>query len=400
MKLLRAAILLHLFLTASARAQGTPADYARADSFAARAPGLVVGVAEEPNWISGTNRFWYRTSVAGGKRFVVVDAVSQRRTAAFDHARLALAVRTATHDSATALRLPFDRFTFVDNERAITFVLRDSTWRCHLANYVCTNDGPVRPRPESAPPFPWQAGPGQLWRIEGLPPLKSPDGTLEAFVRNYNVAVRSVGSDVIVPLSFDGSEGNRYTRASMAWSPDSKKLAVYRVVPGYQREIRYVESSPADQLQPKYSSRLYAKPGDVLDKEQPVILDVAERRSVRVNDSLFPNAYSLSPLVWRKDSRRLTFDYNQRGHQVYRIIEIDGATGATRAVISEAPKTFFYYTDARGGGKKFRSDVNDGAEIIWMSERDGWNHLYLYDGLTGKVKNQITQGAWVVRSVD
>ena len=400
MKLLRAAIALHLLLTASARAQGTSADYARADSFAARAPGLVVGVAEEPNWIGATDRFWYRTSVAGGKRFVVVDAVSQRRTAAFDHARLALAVRTATHDSATALRLPFDRFTFVDNERAITFVLRDSTWRCHLANYLCTNDGPVRPRPESAPPFPWQAGPGQLWRIEGLPPLKSPDGTLEAFVWNYNAAVRRVGSDSMQLLSTDGSEGNRYTRASMVWSPDSKRLAVYRVIPGYPREVHYVESSPDDQLQPKSSSLLYAKPGDVLDQEQPVIFEVAERRQIAVNDSLFPNPYALSPLVWRKDGRRLTFEYNQRGHQVYRIIEIDAATGATRAVISEEPKTFFYYTDARGGGKKFRYDVNDGAEIIWMSERDGWNHLYLYDGRTGKAKNQITKGAWVVRSVD
>ena len=400
MKLVRHAIVLPAFLTAAAHAQGTLADYVRADSFAARASGLVVGVAEEPNWIGETDRFSYRTSVAGGKQFVMIDPVGRSRAPAFDHTRLALALRTATHDSVTAVTLPFDAFSFGSDGRAIEFVLRDSTWRCGLDDYACRNDGPVQPERRPGRTFPWSAGPGQLWRIEGLPPLRSPDSTLEAFVQNYNVAVRSVGSDAIVPLSFDGSEGNRYTRASMAWSPDSKKLAVYRVVPGYQREIRYVESSPADQLQPKYSSRLYAKPGDVLDKEQPVILDVAERRSVRVNDSLFPNAYSLSPLVWRKDSRRLTFEYNQRGHQVYRIIEIDGATGATRAVISEAPKTFFYYTDARGGGKKFRYDVNDGKEIIWMSERDGWNHLYLYDGSTGKVKNQITRGEWVVRSVD
>jgi len=44
--------------------------------------------------------------------------------------------------------------------------------------------------------------------------------------------------------------------------------------------------------------------------------------------------------------------------------------------------------------------VGDGEEIIWMSERDGWNHLYLYDGKTGAVKNQITEGKWVVRGVD
>ena len=38
--------------------------------------------------------------------------------------------------------------------------------------------------------------------------------------------------------------------------------------------------------------------------------------------------------------------------------------------------------------------------MIWMSERDGWSHLYLYDGATGKVKNQITKGDWVVRAVE
>jgi dipeptidyl aminopeptidase/acylaminoacyl peptidase len=44
--------------------------------------------------------------------------------------------------------------------------------------------------------------------------------------------------------------------------------------------------------------------------------------------------------------------------------------------------------------------VDDGKEIVWASERDGWEHLYLYDGTTGKVKNQITRGKWLVRNVD
>ena len=65
-----------------------------------------------------------------------------------------------------------------------------------------------------------------------------------------------------------------------------------------------------------------------------------------------------------------------------------------RAVVSEEPKTFV------NSWRKFNYDVkNAGKEIVWMSERDGWNHLYLYDGATGRVKNQITKGEWVVRSV-
>ena len=86
------------------------------------------------------------------------------------------------------------------------------------------------------------------------------------------------------------------------------------------------------------------------------------------------------------------------------MIEVDAATGKARAIIDEKSKTFIYYRPPVGGrpvrAARYRYDVNDGKEIIWMSERDGWNHLYLYDGVTGKVKNQITKGDWVVRSVD
>jgi len=158
--------------------------------------------------------------------------------------------------------------------------------------------------------------------------------------------------------------------------------------------VHYVESSPEDQLQPKHSTRIYAKPGDRLDREMPVLFDVAARTAVPVNDALFPNAYSVSGLRWRENSSAFTFEYNQRGHQLYRVIEVDSATGAARTVIEEAAETFFHYS-----GKRFRHDLDDGERIIWMSERDGWNHLYLYDGDTGEVLQQITDGDWPVREV-
>ncbi|MES2179991.1 MAG: DPP IV N-terminal domain-containing protein [Gemmatimonadota bacterium] len=91
----------------------------------------------------------------------------------------------------------------------------------------------------------------------------------------------------------------------------------------------------------------------------------------------------------------MVFEYNQRGHQVYRVIEIDAASGKARAVIDEQSPTFFEYS-----AKRYRFDIAHGCEVVWMSERDGWNHLYLYGGVTGKAKKQITWGSWVVRDVD
>src|SRR5207237_5402092 len=140
---------------------------------------------------------------------------------------------------------------------------------------------------------------------------------------NYNVYVRAPGSRTGSPLTTDGSEGGAYTLQSLQWSPDSKKIAVYRVTPGYRRLVRYVESSPADQLQPKYMERVYAKPGDVLDQREPVLVDVSSKHATHIEAASFPNAYQMTGFVWRKDSHAFTFEYNQRRHQVYRVIVVD-----------------------------------------------------------------------------
>jgi dipeptidyl aminopeptidase/acylaminoacyl peptidase len=383
-------------------AQGTLADYERANALRNKLQGLAVNVPERANWIGQTNRFWYRKAVKGGYEFVLFDAATLAKQAAFDHEKLAAALAAVLPpggEAITALRLPFIDITFVDSERAIEVNAREARWRCDLTAYTCKkSEAPASGRfggrgggiPVS------QGIPGPRYNFPQNQDAKvSPDGKWEAWVNNFNVWVRAKGKRDGVALSLDGSEGNYYALASIVWSPDSKMLAAYRVRPGYQRKIQYVESSPNDQLQPKYHAMDYAKPGDALDQPQPVLFNVETKKQTVVDNALFPNSYNLSRMEWRKDSRAFTFEYNQRGHQVYRVIEVEAASGKPRAVISEEPKTFFCYS-----GKKYRNDLSDGKEVIWMSERDGWNHLYLYDGVTGKVKNQITKGEWVVRGVE
>src|SRR5690606_19911432 len=219
-----------LLFHARAHAQGTAADYQRAEELRERLDGLVVGVAGPPNWIGTSHRFWYRRTAQGGHEYVLVDAATLEKRPAFDHERLARALSAAADTTYTALGLPFGQtgFTFVDDEAAITFELRDTRWRCTLAaEYACARDT-ARPRGEE------RGGP-QQWsgRRAGAPeddarqdPVRSPDGKLEAYIRNYNVWVRTVGADPDDgrPLSMDGSEGDSYRHWSIVWSPDSKKL--------------------------------------------------------------------------------------------------------------------------------------------------------------------------------
>ena len=397
---LRLIIALGLALVPSATtAQVTRADYDRAQALSSTFEALAVNVPDTPTWIGTTHRFYYRRLRPDGYEFVTVDADIRQKQPSFDHARLADALSKAANRTYVASRLPFQGFTFNEALSAIDLTIDGARWTCVLADYSCRT--PELPRPGDIRRGITGPVRGDLSTMTPRPRL-SPDGQWMAFIDNYNVAIRPVGGDKRISLSTDGSEGNYYDGASIVWSPDSTKVAAYRVRPGFRRLVHYVSSSPEDQLQPQHWAIQYAKPGDQLDLEQPVLFDVRSRSQITVDARLFPNAFDMSDLVWRKDSRGFTFEYNQRGHQAFRVIEVEAQSGAARAVIAEEPQTFFYYNRSAAtlqAGKRYRYDLADGQEVVWMSERDGWNHLYLIDGATGAVKSQITKGAWPVRHV-
>ncbi len=399
MKNISALALALVLVAVPSAAQVTIADYQRAQSLRQQYEAAAVNVPESPTWIGATHRFYYRRSTATGFEFITVDADTQQKSPSFDHARLAESLSRASGRTYHAARLPFQNFIFNDQLSAIEMTIDGARWTCALTDYSCRT-------PELPPPGEIRrgiSGPVRGDQSGAAPrPRLSPAGKWMAFIDNYNVAIRPFGGDKRTTLSTDGSEGNYYDPASIAWSPDSSKIVAYRIRPGYRRFVHYVASSPEDQLQPQHWAMQYAKPGDLLDLEQPVLFDVRSQKQLTIDPKLFPNPYDMSDLVWRKDSRAFSFEYNQRGHQVFRVIEVEAHTGQARAVISEEPKTFFYYNRSAAtlqAGKRFRHDLADGKEIVWMSERDGWNHLYLIDGATGGVKAQITKGAWPVRHV-
>jgi dipeptidyl aminopeptidase/acylaminoacyl peptidase len=386
----------------------TVADYERALGLQAKFSNKALNVAEPATWLP-SGKFWYRKSVAGGNAFVIVDPVALTKTPAFDHARLATALGAASAKSYTATTLPFATFTLGEGERSISFTdAASAAWTCALDAYTCTKGaapaagaGPGR----GAGGAGQGAGRGGRGGGGGAPGV-SRDGRQVAFIKDNNIFVRAADAspESGVQLTKSGTATHPFAVGSINWSHDNKKIAAARVIVNPDRRmVRYVDSSPADQLQPKTFERNYPKPGDTLEKQERVLIDVESAREIVVKSDLFPNAYSMTGNTWWQDSRGFTFQYNERGHQNLRVIEVNATTGEARALIDEHSNTFIHYNGATGNlndaGRTFRHDLNDGREIIWMSERDGWAHLYLYDGLTGRVKNQITTGQWVVRSV-
>lgn len=348
---------------------------------------LTRDVAWPATWTPDGKAFSYRKTVEGGFAFETVDVATLSKTPAFDQQRLAAALTTALGETVTPLRLPFTEFAYDDTAQAITFAIHYDGWRCTLTDYHCGQQiDPSRPR-----------GFGVVRDLSVQAdnhPRMSPDGAWEALVQDHNLVLRKPGEEVAISMSEDGSEANFYDPETIAWSPDSRHLMIYRVKPGYARHVLRVEAAPEDQLQPKLNSQLYPKPGDTVDLEQPVLFDVAARSHQDIDAALFPNPYQLSDPRWRNDSKSVAFDYVKRGFGQARIIAVDAQSGTAHAAVTEKAKTFVY------ADRRFSHDVGGlGQEIIWASERDGWNQLYLIDGKTGQVKNQITKGNWVVRDV-
>ena len=376
-----------LTISALCSAQGTVSDYLRAEKIQKQYQNKVFNDPAAFFWLKGSARFWYLNTARSGKEFILADVMKKNQKPAFDHQRLAKSLALRSGKKIDATKLPFSMIEFSDDQKSITFQVDSAKWKCDLSSYACAVTEIVK----KDEPHNWYWG--NAFDESGNKPVPSPDSNSVAFIKNYNVFIRSKSTKEEFQMSYDGAAGDFYS-SYMQWSPDSKKLMACKVTPGEKHLIYFVESSPKDQLQPKLCTREYLKPGDVLPHKQPQLFLIGEKKHIPISDELFSQQFSVDDIAWRKDSRAFTFEYNERGHQRYRIVEVNATSGEVRALVDEQSKTFIDYS-----GKKYRHDVADGKEIIWASERDGWNHLYRYDGATGKVINQITKGNWVVRDV-
>ena len=177
-------------------------------------------------------------------------------------------------------------------------------------------------------------------------------------------------------------------------SPDGRYNILLTRVQGAGRKVTLVNSVPEDQFQPKTSYIDYLKPGDAVSYDRPSLIDMASGKTNEIDNALFGNPWSLDRWTWKADGSAFRFVYNARGHQTMRVIEVS-TNGVVRAIVDERCDTFFCYSS-----KMFLEFLDKTDELVWMSERSGWNHLYLYDTKTGTAKNAITSGEWVVKSVE
>lgn len=375
-----------LMMEGTAMAQGTVEDYNRAYALRSEYSAQQIyysGVV--PTWVAESDNFWYVRHTPEGNEYVRVDAAKQKRVPLFNQQKMAEALSRQTGKTVEAMKLPLQRCRVTSGMDTLRFVAEGINWCYDIRRNRLNQEGKVLPPP---PVRHWMEVDDEK---EGEP-VVSPDGKYVAYIKNDNVYVREQATGKEKQLSLDGTLSNYYS-VNIQWSPDSRKVAACRIRPVEKRYVYYVESSPTDQLQPKLHKQEYAKPGDELRFKVPCIFEVETGKILIPSTELFSHQYELSGPVWNSDSQGITFEYNERGHKVYRVLEMSATDGTVRPLIEEKEEKYVNYP------RIYRNYLKDGKRIIWSSERDNYNHLYMYDRVTGKPTHQITKGKWYVREV-
>ena len=345
-----------------------------------------------PRWFADNTKFWYRNDLAGGTReFILVDAEKGIRERAFDHQAVARQMGAGTD----AAKLPVDELKFGADGATVTLSGPDRNWVLDLKTGQLSSVDPTGAGAGGASAETRERPTPRTRQRPGLS-QRSPDGKWNALVKEHNVFVRDEAGQE-VQLSTDGLEGNGYRHAE--WSPDSTKVIAWRVEPGDRQEVHLIRSSPRGGGRAQLESRPYALPGDAFSQYEPNLFDVATRQQVKPLVDRFEHEWLAPRLSWNRDGSRFRYQQVDRGHQRLRVIEVDAHSGATRHLLEETSDTFIWTAHIENLRLELVNWLEKTDEIIYVSERDGWRHLYRVDPADGKLR-QITKGEWVVRGID
>lgn len=410
-------LLLTSFATPLA-AQGSSADYRRADDLLRKWSRAARRFDPSVHWLPGDGVLWYEQGKGNERRFVRVDADGTVQ-------RARKAGELGIRDEVRTLQPKADWAASAGSDRAAT-VTFENRLRRKIRLFWVDGSGVPKQYGEIAPGkrvtqstfvgHAWIADyrrndlvgsfvvePGTCLAVfdeasrkkameggKSAPPAKDVGARLS--VRDHDVWWTPKGGEAR-RLTDDGTAEDGYRRPRHR-SPDGRRALGFRVAPGEEHLVHVVESSPRDRLQPRLHTRNYTKPGDRIDRPRPVLFDIENGKRIPVDEKPFADAWRIDRVRWAEDGSEVFVLYNRRGHQQLRVYGIDSDTGAVRVVVDERSDTFVDYSQ-----KTYLHWLEGGRQLLWASERDGWNHLYVVDVASGKVR-QLTRGQWVVRRVE
>jgi len=352
-------------------------------------PSLAKGGTVRASWMADSASFWYVDSTPDRTVAYRIDPRRNTREPLFDVARARQGVASALGHEPPYAGLPFSAFSLTSGERSARFTLEDREWQIDRATYAVTPARSLTPV-ERDRQTPRLVRPG--WPTTGpdLFELRSPDGRWLATEREENLWLRSTQDGRVEQLTSDGQKDFGWSLAGAKWSPHGLRLAALKV------DQRSLERLPLlHWLKPNEEVEWlrYSKVGGALARQDPCIIDVLSRREVKLE--LEPGDAYVDLIGWLPDGSELVLMRGTRDFKRLDVIAADPATGKTRVVLPETQPTFIKGIALNPGWRDLLTLLDDGKRFLFISERDGWDHIYLYD-LKGNLLKRLTSGTWPV----
>ena len=384
----------------------TAEDYKRAEQWLRpNVAEMVKNVFVTPHWIGDTDTFWYNRETADGHEIVVVDATNGKKAPVFDHVVMAEALTVFGLEEVDAGDLPIDFIKYSDDLESITFIAGDTAISCGLDPLVCEEIDP-----DCSPP--------------GV--LISPNGTKGVLTREGNLWLHDMKTGAEKRLTDDGEENFGYgiyygnwkadaigrKRAgtpplpmACEWSPDSSVVLVPRIDQRHVADYAWIETVPDDgSFRPKVHTSKVPLVGEAPADAEWFVFHILSGERVRLDlpyeKLLFAHqdTLALRKVWWNGDASRLfAVAWGDNIESAY-FFDVDIATGEVRTVVEESMSPRMDTNSTSYNPPNVRV-IGGCDEVIWFSQRDGWGHLYLYDGTTGELANRITSGEWLVRDI-
>jgi dipeptidyl aminopeptidase/acylaminoacyl peptidase len=370
------------------------ADYDRAAKFLSRSTyPLISGMNVRINWIN-KDHFWYRKTSEDGYEFLTVNAKKSKTNPAFDHKKLASTLSELRKEKIEPAKLPFYSISFSDDMKSVSFSVKGDFYTYQIKNDKCV------------------MGVGKT--ATGRNSVSSPNGKYTAFIRDYNLWMKDLDTGKEKQLTKDGVKDFGYAtdnagwrkskRPVLLWSPDSKKIATFRMDERGVGEMYMVSTKVGH---PELEVWRYPLPEDsVIFRIHRVVIDVENSRVVwlkmkpdqhrsTTSDDIAGRDGRFLDVEWSPDASKLAFVSVSRDHKKVVLRVADPETGMVGDILNEETDTFF---ESGYNSTNWRI-LPETGELIWYSQRSNWGHLYLYSLGMGDLKNQITEGDWNVLKI-
>lgn len=376
---------------------------------------LVSGGELVPAWSPDGKTLAFVDGPADERQGWLVDVATGEKTPLVDVPAVRASIREATGETPSGRGLPFEQLAFT-GPRAVAVQVGAHNVMIDLDTAAATKVPAERMVDtlmgvsESA-----RCTPREYWRTQPLtdpvktPEEMSPNGRFLLSTAHGNIVMRAAYDGREVALTTDGTAEHEWRfdvynamleMLGMAvpvtnWSPDSTKLAAYKVDNAgvaQSPQVHYLKRE--DEVVHRY----HGKAGGVLERYTLHIVDVYGKPTVDIDLGDTTDTYPMFA-GWLPDGSEVLVVRMSRDCRRADVLAADPVTGAVRELFSESGETFVrIHHDFYFGRKTGLWLTPDGQQILWLSERDGWKHLYAYD-LQGRLLRQLTEGEWPVDAV-